>query len=675
MNSPIQPIEASESVEVSAKKALRDNRPIFLAMQGGGAKGVAHVGALSAIEEFGYDIQGVSGTSAGSMVAALVAAGFKANELVNVEAKHHLFSHRANALGFHQPTDIFPGSGWRRLKIIQVVAPVALFVLGFGKRASKAKAQVKLSAEELDRSNERKLNENHRDRRELEHELSSASFIKCAKRRPEPTNWRQWLVTCCIKRSSEAKTLLYWLVRLKANLLWFGVLSFLPFTAIALGIQWGIKEFPTVTVVGLSAFILLTFLGVRQLKRSALQAVNGLNTVGNVSLLIDRLIGDKLGKAGYSKTSGITFADLKKARLQAGTIPLKIVATNVAYECLELFCEDRTPDVKVGDAVAASVCLPIVFEPWNLTFFRHTETRTELIQGQFLDGGLVSNLPAWPFDEERVLNPGIGTIALSLESEVKIGQHWAGAVVGTVVNGSSMIHTRAAGSTLKISLTPELTMMQFDASAEDVRNVVSAAKLAVGARLGLETRARIALQSAATALHKQIDNMMQLGMGSWFLNANKHRMRVAIVAERGGSMNSLSTVFTHGYKSTDVDRTITRRADCWIFEKALHTKKPQLFILQKRAPGDDQYNGERVWPRARWLACFPVPMSETSSEMHGKRQRRCVVVVDSNSEFDINAPGIKGFMELFLTHCHAGVRNYFESRSLMAAVQGENTWI
>ena len=32
----------------------------------------------------------------------------------------------------------------------------------------------------------------------------------------------------------------------------------------------------------------------------------------------------------------------------------------------------------------------------------------------FLDGGLVSNLPAWPFDEERALDPDALTIAVEI---------------------------------------------------------------------------------------------------------------------------------------------------------------------------------------------------------------------------------------------------------------------
>lgn len=51
-----------------------------LVFEGGGAKGLAFVGALQAIERRGHTPRRVLGTSAGSIVAALVAAGYNAAE-------------------------------------------------------------------------------------------------------------------------------------------------------------------------------------------------------------------------------------------------------------------------------------------------------------------------------------------------------------------------------------------------------------------------------------------------------------------------------------------------------------------------------------------------------------------------------------------------------------------
>ena len=49
--------------------------------EGGGVKGIGLVGALSVLERNGYEFQNLAGTSAGAIVATLVAAGYTAAEL------------------------------------------------------------------------------------------------------------------------------------------------------------------------------------------------------------------------------------------------------------------------------------------------------------------------------------------------------------------------------------------------------------------------------------------------------------------------------------------------------------------------------------------------------------------------------------------------------------------
>jgi NTE family protein len=75
-----------ETVERPAAPAQPEvKRPfdknVDLVFEGGGVKGIAMVGALAALEEQGYKHQNLAGTSAGSMVAALLAAGYNASEL------------------------------------------------------------------------------------------------------------------------------------------------------------------------------------------------------------------------------------------------------------------------------------------------------------------------------------------------------------------------------------------------------------------------------------------------------------------------------------------------------------------------------------------------------------------------------------------------------------------
>ena len=57
------------------------SKKIDAVFEGGGVKGSAFAGAIAVTEEQGYTFENLAGTSAGSLVAALVAAGYKADRI------------------------------------------------------------------------------------------------------------------------------------------------------------------------------------------------------------------------------------------------------------------------------------------------------------------------------------------------------------------------------------------------------------------------------------------------------------------------------------------------------------------------------------------------------------------------------------------------------------------
>lgn len=59
-----------------------------LALSGGGVKGAAHIGALKALEEENIKIDYIAGTSSGSIVATLYAAGYKPDEIYDIFKKY-----------------------------------------------------------------------------------------------------------------------------------------------------------------------------------------------------------------------------------------------------------------------------------------------------------------------------------------------------------------------------------------------------------------------------------------------------------------------------------------------------------------------------------------------------------------------------------------------------------
>ncbi|MCS7019487.1 MAG: patatin-like phospholipase family protein [Cytophagales bacterium] len=75
---------------------------IGIVLSGGGARGISHLGALQAINEWGIRPKLISGTSAGAIVGALYAAGQSPAEILN-------FITKTNILRYFKPATNFTG--------------------------------------------------------------------------------------------------------------------------------------------------------------------------------------------------------------------------------------------------------------------------------------------------------------------------------------------------------------------------------------------------------------------------------------------------------------------------------------------------------------------------------------------------------------------------------------
>ena len=60
---------------------------IGLTLSGGGAKGLAHIGILKAIDSAGLKIDYITGTSMGAIMGSLYAAGYSGNEIERMARK------------------------------------------------------------------------------------------------------------------------------------------------------------------------------------------------------------------------------------------------------------------------------------------------------------------------------------------------------------------------------------------------------------------------------------------------------------------------------------------------------------------------------------------------------------------------------------------------------------
>lgn len=100
---------------------------IGLALSGGGARGMVHVGVIQALSESGIPVHEVSGTSAGAIVGALFAAGYQASDILAFAKEKNLIrvlNLRVPHKGFvthkflrRQLKKYLPGNSFDELKI------------------------------------------------------------------------------------------------------------------------------------------------------------------------------------------------------------------------------------------------------------------------------------------------------------------------------------------------------------------------------------------------------------------------------------------------------------------------------------------------------------------------------------------------------------------------------
>lgn len=69
------------AVTLPAQGVTQPRKRIGLALSGGGARGAAHIGVLKVLEREGIKIDCIAGTSFGSIVGGLFAAGYSADEI------------------------------------------------------------------------------------------------------------------------------------------------------------------------------------------------------------------------------------------------------------------------------------------------------------------------------------------------------------------------------------------------------------------------------------------------------------------------------------------------------------------------------------------------------------------------------------------------------------------
>jgi NTE family protein len=363
---------------------------VLLVFEGGGAKGLVHLGALHAIHGTGrLRPRAYAGTSAGAMVATLAAVGYQPPDLLDIDGTkppprpgEEEPASLLDLLGLASANELFGQRGWRQLEAFRRIADagraIALGALG-------------------------------------------------------------WLVLMVV--------------------LGFAGHGGLAFAGLfALGVA--------------AAVLLLVLLGLGV-------SLDPVRDAFETAIAQSPAARDgRLHKAGARHT----FRDLD----QAGIV-LKVCASNLSRRRLEVFSAETTPDLPVAEAVAASICFPFAFRPRRIAM----PGRVGEPPWTFVDGGLLSNLPAWCLDEERRLDPALLTLAVAIEGDQPgnrdLGRFgWVRALLGTALVGGQNLSLRGAGRIEVLRLDTRVRVFDFDIGWRDAVAAVRDAREATRLRLMLQ---------------------------------------------------------------------------------------------------------------------------------------------------------------------------------------------
>lgn len=177
----------------------------------------------------------------------------------------------------------------------------------------------------------------------------------------------------------------------------------------------------------------------------------GMFDTGPFEAWLELRLQEKLG-APSQGASFIRFSDLR--------VPLKVIATDVTRLQVRVFGHEPGDEtLRVAKAVCASIAIPFLFCP-----VRHDGYK-------YLDGGIVSNLPAWAFDDERRSATGAGdntvleTLAFQLSS-ISDNVHdpfdqFARKVLASTLQADEHLHVRQVDNLYLIPLKVDADLVTF----------------------------------------------------------------------------------------------------------------------------------------------------------------------------------------------------------------------
>ncbi len=318
----------------------------------------------------------------------------------------------------------------------------------------------------------------------------------------------------------------------------------------------------------------------------------------------------------------ITFVDLG--------MRLKVIAANLTTGELRIFGEAGDEDLSVSKAVAASACYPIFFRPAIIG------------DDLFVDGGLVSNLPAWVFDEDRDDDEAfLPTFGFRLVNDAlipgppgnpKSAMGFAKRLFQTSAFGAAKLEERAIRDYYAIDLSAPIETLSFDdlswKAPDLVRNGRNCVLDFFKERIGPQDpeRMRLVLRALVGELLDYYDEWRRDG-----------RIRASIVLPQEGGRRARTT---YSFRmETDGDDRLSVRIGGFGVGTCFERREPVYISHLKLCAGEARANKYEMTARPPDINySYAIPIFDDPDEWTRKPRQRsmpfAVLVIDKTEPID-----------------------------------------
>lgn len=390
------------------------------------------------------------------------------------------------------------------------------------------------------------------------------------------------------------------------------------------------------------------------------------NVEKSIEKVLQKKVAEQYKRGGVKKSlpEKITFRDIDPDEFpRCGFSQLKVAVTDITDGRLRIFGLDTFPDASIAEVVTASISIPLIFKPAKIS------TVSSLECHDFVDGGLVSNLPVWAFAEEkscaerrRYPFAPIPILAFSLQDRkekdfIDTCNAWR-SIVGVgrkilfgkekLMFRSHLIHTIRTGifSSQRVShefipdlhvfsLTSSLKTLDFDATWKDIREGFSdgfVERSKIRAPIFAKNKVSGALEDIYQAIIADLNKK----------NAQGWRKRIRLLVFQPVGRTSFKVTHHHNLQD-DVDDRLTLDQKCPGVPQAFTFKGP-LGIARGDAHSSpahckdlpmSKYEFVHMWRDWKSAICIPLFADALDYKKSPENRAVPIAVLSIDSDDDI----------------------------------------